>query len=338
MLRSRGTLWFIAILALGCVGLIRSLVIVDQSEAVYVTEFGRPVRLLTEPGPAWKWPYQSRRGFDLRLQLERPPAREMLTKDKKNLEVAWYAQWRIQEVERFLKAVPTMADASSRLEDLTASVLAAEMGQRDLADLIQVGRDSALEALAIAVRQRVADQAQREYGIEVLEVRLRGLNYPEDVRPAVYEQIRSERRKVATATRSEGESQARMIRSAAERDRSKVVAEAESEAARLIGEGEAQAARIVHAAHAADPDFYEFLTTLETYKIALDGKTTLILSTESDFLKLLTDGVAGARAGQPPRPTALQPGRSADHRPVSDSTTPAPDPVRPRGSTGGSSE
>src|SRR5580692_13170325 len=116
----------LAVVALVALG--RSLVIVDQTEAVFVTSFGRPVRLIDEPGLHWKLPYESRRGFDKRLQLDAPPPREMLTKDKKNLEVAWYVSWRIGDVDRFLKAVRTLPDASARLEDMAASVLAAELG------------------------------------------------------------------------------------------------------------------------------------------------------------------------------------------------------------------
>jgi membrane protease subunit HflC len=141
------------------------------------------------------------------------------------------------------------------------------------------------------VTARIADQAGKEFGLKVVDVRLRRLNYPEEVRTAVFEQIRSERKRVAAATRAEGESQARTIRSAADLERAKTVAEAEADAARLVGEGEAQAARIANDAHAADPAFYQFLKTLETYRAALDAKTTLVLSADSAFLRLLTQGV-----------------------------------------------
>lgn len=281
----------IALILLAIVALIRSVVIVDQTEAVYVTDFGRPVRLLDEPGLHWKWPHQSRRGFDKRLQLDAPPPREMLTRDKKNLEVAWYVSWRIADVDRFLKAVRTLPDASARLEDMAASVLAAELGGHDLADLVKVGEGAALSTLLDAATSRIGEQAEKEYGLKVVDVRLRRLNYPEEVRSAVFEQIRSERRRVAAKTRAEGESEARTIRSAAERERAHILAEAEADAARLIGEGEAQATRIANDAHAADPAFYQFLKTLETYRGALDGKTTLVLSAESDFLRLLTQGL-----------------------------------------------
>jgi membrane protease subunit HflC len=283
--------------ALALVAAVRSAVIVDQTEVVYITEFGRPVRLIERPGLHWKWPQQSRRGFDRRLQLDTPPPREMLTRDKKNLEVAWYVSWRIGDVEKFLRSIRTLPDASARLEDMAASVLAAELGGHDLTGLVRVDRDSALDSTMKDVTGRIADQASREYGLDVVEVRLRRLNYPEEVRSAVFEQIRSERKRVAAATRAEGESQARTIRSAADRKRAETVAEAEADAVRVLGEGEAEATRIANEAHAADPAFYQFLKTLETYRAALDLKTTLVLSADSAFLRLLTQGV--------PDPSAL---------------------------------
>ena len=197
----------------------RSFLIVDQTESVHLTQFGRPVRLIEEPGLHFKWPYQSARTFDRRLQLDTPAAREMLTRDKKNLEVAWYVSWRIADVEHFLRTVRTIPEARARLEDMAASVVAAELGLHDLGGLVTVTDHSALEAMIGALTRRIAEQAAREYGLEVVAVRLRRLNYPEEVRAAVFEQIRSERQRVAAATRAEGESQARVIKSAAERER-----------------------------------------------------------------------------------------------------------------------
>ena len=282
----------------------RSLVIVDQTESVFITEFGRPVRLIERPGLHFKWPYQSARAFDRRLQLDTPPAREMLTRDKKNLEIAWYVSWRIADVEKFLRTVRTVPDAKARLEDMAASVLAAELGVHDLGGLVNVGDRSLLDTMMNALTQRVGEQALGEYGVEVAAVRLRRLNYPEEVRSAVFEQIRSERQRVAAATRAEGESQARVIKSAADRERAAVIAAAESDAARTIGEGEAQAARIANEAQAADPAFYQFLKTLETYRTALDSKTTLVLSADSSFLRLLTQGVPDPTGPKPPKTRA----------------------------------
>jgi membrane protease subunit HflC len=309
----RSVLMALSLLAL--VAITRSLVIVDQTESVFVTEFGRPVRLIERPGLHFKWPFQSARAFDRRLQLDTPPAREMLTRDKKNLEIAWYVSWRIADVEKFLRTVRTVPDAKARLEDMAASVLAAELGVHDLAGLVNVGGRSQLDTMMNALTQRVGEQAGGEYGVEVAAVRLRRLNYPEEVRSAVFEQIRSERQRVAAATRAEGESQARVIKSAADRERAALIAAAESDAARTIGEGEAQAARIANEAQAADPGFYQFLKTLETYRAALDSKTTLVLSADSSFLRLLTQGVPDP--ANPKHPNS----RSASGEPVETATS-----------------
>jgi membrane protease subunit HflC len=282
----------------------RSILFVDQTESVHVTQFGRPVRLIEQPGLHFKWPYQTARSFDRRLQLDTPPPREMLTRDKKNLEVAWYQSWRIADVEHFLRTVRTIPEARGRLEDMAASVVAAELGLHDLGNLVTVTEHSVLDAMMSSLTRRIAEQAAREYGVEVVAVRLRRLNYPEEVRAAVFEQIRSERQRVAAATRAEGESQARVIKSEADRERAAVIARAEADAARQIGEGEARAARIANEAQAADPEFYQFLKTLETYRAALDSKTTLVLSADSHFLRLLTEGLPSLSIGKPVREPA----------------------------------
>lgn len=318
--RGWGRWVLLGLVLLAGVAAARSVVVVDQTEAAYITEFGRPVRLIRAPGLHFKAPHQSARRFDMRLQVDTPPPREMLTKDKKNLEVAWYVGWAIADVDRFLQAVRTPEDAAARLEDMAASVLAAELGGHDLDSLVHVGETSALQTLADAARARIAEGASREYGLKVIDLRLRRLNYPEEVRSAVFEQIRSERQRVAAATRAEGESQARQIRSAADLERARTVAGAEAEAARLVGTGEAEAARIANEAHAVDPAFYQFLKTLDTYKAALDGRTTLVLSADSPFLRLLTQGLPELTT--PPRPPASSPG-VARREPSSPATVPA---------------
>ncbi len=298
----RGTILLAIAVALVAIAAARSIVIVDQTESALVTEFGKPVRLIDEPGLHFKRFYQSTRSFDRRLQLDLPPPREMLTRDKKNLEIAWYTTWRIGDVKRFIAAVRGEAQARLRLEEMAASILAAELGGKDLADLVSVSGQGGLEALAQAATERVRGQALEDYGLIVTAVRPRRLGYPEEVRGAVFEQVRSERKRVAAATRAEGESQARIITSAADREREITLAQAESAAARVIGEAEARAARILNEAHAADPAFYQFLKTLETYRAALDSRTTLVLSADSPFLRLLSKGLPEpAREPQPPK-------------------------------------
>jgi membrane protease subunit HflC len=136
------------------------------------------------------------------------------------------------------------------------------------------------------------------------------------VRTAVFEQIKSERQRVAAATRAEGESEARIIRSAADRERSALIAGAEADAARLIGEGEAQATRISNEAHAADPAFYQFQKTLETYRAALDARTTLVLSADSNFLRLLSQGIPDSASSGPAEAKQPKPDSSASRDPL----------------------
>ncbi len=167
-----------AFLLIAVIACWRSVLIVDQTEAVHVTQFGRPVRLIEHPGLHFKWPYQSARTFDRRLQLDSPPPREMLTRDKKNLEVAWYVSWRIADVDHFLRTVRTIPEAAGRLEDMAASVVAAELGIHDLGGLVNVTDHSALDAMMSALTRRIGDQAAREYGLEVVTVRLRGSTIP----------------------------------------------------------------------------------------------------------------------------------------------------------------
>ena len=197
----------------------------------------------------------------------RRPAHEMLTKDKKNLEVAWYVDWKVADVERFLRSVrpryPRRLRAARRhgFERPRGGI-----GRTRSPDLVKVGGDSAIDAMMREVTERVNDQAGKEFGLIVVDVQLRRLNYPEEVREAVFEQIRSERKRVAAATRAEGESQARTIRSTADLERSKIVAEADAEAAPHHRGWRGQAARIANEAHSADPGFYHFLKTLDTYR------------------------------------------------------------------------
>jgi membrane protease subunit HflC len=131
-------------------------------------------------------------------------------------------------------------------------------------------------------------------------VRLRRFNHPVEVRPAVFDLIRSERRQVAAKLRADGESQYVSITSSADRMRDTILAQAEADAQRTKGAAQAEAARILNQAHARDPKFFEFLRTLESYRSILDGQTTVVLSSSSPLLKLLSHGPSPERSAEPP--------------------------------------
>lgn len=289
----------VGILALGLVAWIaaRSVVIVDETEFVLITDFGRTVDVLgDDPGEAGlhaKWPWQSSLSVDRRLRVFDPPAREMITGDKRNLEVASYVAWRVSDPRRFVASSGSLESAETRLNERVSSALSNALGTREFASLASTDpKVWKLDSLTAEVLATVAPSAERELGVEVLDVRLRRFNHPVEVRPAVFDLIRSERRQVAERLRVEGESQFQILKSQAERDRDAILAKAEAEAERIRGKGDAEATRILNQAHARDPKFYEFVRTLETYRSILDDRATLVLSSSSPLLRLLTKGPA----------------------------------------------
>jgi membrane protease subunit HflC len=172
-----------------------------------------------------------------------------------------------------------------------AAALSAAIARRTLDSLASTDPKLwQLDALTGEVLAEVARPARDELGVEVVDVRLRRFNHPLEVRPAVFDLIRSERKQVAAALRAEGEAQYVAITSEADRERDATLARADAEAERIRGRGEAESTRILNEAHARDPAFYEFTRTLETYKALLDERATLVLSAASPLLKLLTQG------------------------------------------------
>ena len=315
----------VLLLVLAGVVLFRTVFFVDETEYVTVTQFGQPVRLYTEAGLGVKWPYQSVRRFDRRLQMYEPPGREMLTEDKENLTFQWYVCWRIpgvsfvtdalplaidgddadsvqtekrvrdeieRYVHRFLQSIGSMEAAERRLEERIQAAMAAEIGRTQLHQLVSLeSEDLQLEAIATRVTQSLREAAAEQFGIEVVDVRLKRFNYPEAVKPSVYAEIRSERERVAVQYRAEGASQKSKIESLADLQREQLLAQAGRDATRIRGEGEAKAIEIFNAAHSKDPKFYELLKTLEAYRAILDDQTTVVLSADSPLLRLLTRGL-----------------------------------------------
>jgi membrane protease subunit HflC len=320
--------WLVALAIVVVVGL-RTVFFVDETEYVYVTQFGQPVRLYAEPGLAVKWPYQSLRRFDHRLNILEPPAREMLTEDKENLTFEWFACWKLpgtsfalappesgeasparssandiaRYVERFLQSVGSADAAERRLEERIQAAIAAEIGRTRLSQLVSLdAKQPALDEISRTVTTALRKTAAEQFGIEVVDIRIKRFGYPEAVKPAVYAEIRSERERVAVQFRAEGSSEKAKIESKADLQRDQLLAQAERDAAKIRGEGEAKAIETFNKAHGKNPQFYEFLKTLETYRSILDDRTTLVLSAESPLLKLLTEGLP-EQVVQPAQPS-----------------------------------
>jgi membrane protease subunit HflC len=291
-----------------------------------LTDFGRIVRVYGdqpgETGLHLKAPWQFAMAIDRRLKVFEPQAREVITGDKRNLEVAACVVWRVVDPVLFLRAAGRSDGAEARLHERVAAGLSDAIGRRDLAALASTEPHRwALDALTSEVTASVAPPARDELGIDVVDVRLRRFNHPLEVRPAVFDLIRSERRQVAARLRAEGEAQYLSITSQANRARDTILAQAEAEAERIRGSAAAESTRLLNEAHSRDPSFFEFVRTLESYHSILDGQTTVVLSSSSPLLKLLAQGPpaekaepAAEKAGHPAE-TAGEPVKTAGGHP-----------------------
>lgn len=299
-----------------------TILLVDETELVIVERLGSISAVYDLEDDRglhfkWPWPIETARRFDRRVQLLNLPAREILTRDKKNITVDAYVCWRIVEADvqsesdqrpivRFFRALGDEATASARLESRVNSVLTARFGQVEFDRLLDVEHSEAapettspglLGQLAEEIREEVQSRSLSEedlgeqLGIEIVEIGFERLNFPEGNRAAVYERMRSERRKIADRYRAEGLAESQVIRSQAELWAVSLMARANADAERIKAEAEAEAARVLNAAHLQDPEFYRVLRTLDGYRRIIQPNTTLVLSASSELLKLLTEGL-----------------------------------------------
>jgi len=265
---------------------------VDETEYAIVTSFGKPVRTITEPGLYWRLPApaQTVLRFDNRLQIFDPRPTENFTLDRKNLVVDSYTCWQISDPNRFLEKTQTMAGAENSLAVLVASQLSTELGAHELSAVVSVEEDEVqLDSIMRTVTERCREVALDEYGIEVVDVNIKRVNLPEENKQSVYQRMRAEREQKAKEYRAEGEERATIIRADTEKQQREILSAAYKEAQEIKGEGEAQAIRLYSAAYREDPEFYRFLRTLTAYEKILTKDTTLVLSSESEFLKILVD-------------------------------------------------
>jgi membrane protease subunit HflC len=269
---------------------------VSETDTAIVTMFGRPTRTITSAGLQFKWPVESVLRFDRRLMVYDPGSSEFLTKDKKNLVLGSAVCWHIVDAGRFLQTLGDVSGAEMRLHDLVWAALAAALGRLELSELLSVEPGKArIQALAEQVRTSATAETEKRFGVALVDVQLKRVNFPEQNKDAVFARMRAERERIAKEYRAQGEEIAIKVRAEADRQREQLLAEAYRDSEKLKGEGDAEAARIYGQAFGKNPQFYKFLRTLESYKKILNDKTSIILSADSDLLKLLTQGRTDAR-------------------------------------------
>lgn len=257
---------------------------VDETQKAAVLRFGEIVRVAEEPGLYFKIPFIQNVIYleDRVLNYDISP-REIFTSDQKRLVIDNYAIWRVGDPQRFIEATSgRLFNAQSRIDDIVYSDLRNILAEHTLDEIVSEKRLEYLQEVASLGRSKLA-----EFGIVLIDVRIKRADLPAEIEQAVFARMRSERERIAAQLRAEGEEQARQITSNADKDSEIILADARRDAEKLKGEGDAQALETYANAYNQDPEFYRFWRTLESYKAALADDTSIVLSTDSDYLEFL---------------------------------------------------
>ena len=281
--------------------------VVDETEQVVVTQFGKVIGSpKTEPGLYFRLPFiQNTNYFPKNLLSWDGDPGQIPTLDKTFIWVDTFARWKIVEPVKFFQTLNNTVSAMGRLDDIIDPAVrnfitsyplieTVRQSNREL-DTFELGLEDVKKEKSYkittgreVITQNILQQAQpklREFGIELVDVKLKRVNYVEQVRDSVYGRMIAERKQIAEKFRSEGKGEAQKIRGEKERDLKQITSEAYRTAQEIMGKADAEATKLYAQAYNADPEFYSFIKTMEIYKDVLDEKNSLILSTDSEFLK-----------------------------------------------------
>jgi len=299
------------IVVVALVLLANSFFVVTEAEQAIVTQFGEPIGTISEAGPHLKIPFiQNVNRFEKRIMKWDGDPNQIPTKDKRFIWIDTTARWRIVDPLLFFKTVATVNGAQSRLDDILDSAVRDAVSERLLVELVrgkdyvvQGGGDERFEVEGVVIekeeligREEIlagllekAKSSVPEYGIELIDVQIKRINYVEKVRQRVYERMINERKKVAAEYRSEGEGEQANILGQMERELKEIRSEAYRKALEVRGAADAEAAAIYANAFNRDKEFYSFLRTLEAYRKTIGENGKLVISTDAEFFKYLKE-------------------------------------------------
>ena len=291
----------------------------QEGEQAVIVQFGRPVgATVTQAGLHVKLPFvQEVRRFEKRLLIWDGDPNQIPTKGREFIWVDTTARWRIADAKKFLESVATEAGAQSRLNDIIDSVVRDQVSGSELVELVrsaswEVPEGEVLEEVPAEVREELTKEVTRgreeitrtiltearrvipQYGIELVDVRIKRLNYVESVREKVYARMISERKRIAAKFRSEGEGRSAEILGTMERELRQIRSTAYRRVQETRGKADAEATKIYGAAYTRDPEFYAFSRTLEAYKEGQNKNSTLILTTDADYYRYFKDATGRA--------------------------------------------
>ncbi|MDP8235390.1 MAG: protease modulator HflC [Candidatus Erginobacter occultus] len=263
---------------------------VSEGEIAIVTRFGDPVRIVREAGPHRKRPgfLEKVNRLDRRIQVFKPRPIQLMLKDQDPLIVTCYVSWRISDPLLFFQSLGTPELAELKLGDMVNARLGSVLGDYGLSQLINTDPELVrLIEVEAEVLEATNRQAREQYGLEIVDLGLRRVTYPAIVTQSVYDRMKSDREKEAQRYRAEGAEEAAKIEAEADRRVSEILAESGRKAEIAKGEGDREAIRIRGEAYSQDPELFEFLDSLDTYRRILGRETTLILSLDSDLFRYL---------------------------------------------------
>lgn len=294
MARSIGLIVVLAIV--GLIVLSLSMFTVDQRQSAIVLRFGEIIAVTTKPGLYFKVPLVDNvRFFDMRIQtFETSEPERFITSEKKNVLVDYFVKWRISDVKQYYISVGgDESRAQTRLLQTINDSLRAEFGKRTIHDVVSGERDKIMDLM----RERANEDAKK-IGVQVLDVRLKRVDLPQDVSESVYRRMEAERKKVANELRSTGAAESEKIRADADRQREVILAEAYGEAQKIKGEGDAKASAIYARAFEENPEFYSFYRSLEAYRQSFKNKSdVVVMDPNTEFFKYFKhQGSAGKGA------------------------------------------
>lgn len=257
--------------------------IIDQTQSAIIIQLGKPVRTITSPGLQTKVPFiQGVVFFDNRILHYDSEPKEIITKDKKTLVVDNFAKFRIIDPLKVYQSVRDERGAQSRLDDIIYSELRVDLGTKDLTEIVSGGRAEIMSSVTKASTEKAAN-----YGLAVLDVRIKRADLPPENEKAVYARMQSEREREAKRYRSEGEEEAQKIRSEADKERQIILAGAYKTSQELMGKGDALAFKTYAGAYEQDSEFFEFTRSMDAYKKAINSGSVLVTGTDTEFFKYL---------------------------------------------------
>jgi membrane protease subunit HflC len=296
---SRTALTFgLVILAFAALVSYLTLFTVGQTQQAIVLEFGKPKRIITEPGLQYKIPFiQNVVLFDKRILDIDTASQEVIASDQKRLVVDAFARYKIVNALLFFQSLGNEEGANSRLGAILESSLRRVLGAASFATVVRDKREELMRTILSQVNQEAAP-----FGINVVDVRIKRVDLPEANMQAIYRRMQTERQRQAAEFRAEGEGAARRIRGTADRQVTVIKADATGESERIRGTGDAEKNRIFADAFGQDPDFFAFYRSMQAYEQGIKpSDTRMLLSPDSEFFKYFTNPGSGNVTGQPKR-------------------------------------